>query len=122
MSAGIRVDQLRSVRARTHHEIQSLQRLAVVDPGRAQPTRLAQLLALRDRLDDELGQPRVPRPKVRKRRDTGPNRVDQLLEALDVTARDVKEWAVHEGLVEKVVRGRIGLPLVLAYAEAHGRA
>lgn len=49
----------------------------------------------------------------------GPNRTDELLEELGVTAGDVKAWAVHQGILTQIKRGRVGIDIVELYALAH---
>lgn len=133
VTSASRAEQLHALRRRTLHEIDHLERLLTTEPTVVNHSRLQKLRALRDRLNVELGLPAVKTPKIRKRRPpktprrpsdlpAAPNRVDQLLAALGVTARDVKEWGVAQGHLQKVARGRVGYPLVQDYAEAHGRA
>lgn len=73
---------------------------------------LPRLRALAARLEDELGLT----PSVKPRR---AELVLQRLTELGVTSRQVKEWAVEQGLIPTVVRGRIARDLVEAWAAAH---
>lgn len=87
-------------------------------------TRLEQLYQLRDRLALEIAQEERlellngPAPlKVVKHRP--PDVVGRRLEQLGLTARQVKDWAVTQGLLERVCRGRVAHELIEAYADAH---
>lgn len=51
--------------------------------------------------------------------DVNPGR--KRCDELGVTPKQVKEWAVRAGLLEKVVQGRVARWMVDAYAEAHGQ-
>ena len=112
-------------------------------------SRLQQLYALRARLDQEIAAerarvataPRAPgtitRPPTlpdakppaqnHRRGETGPRpglqasdrTTAQMLLDLGVTPRQVKEWAVDQGLLAAVVRGRVARHLVIAYATTH---
>lgn len=73
---------------------------------------LPRLRELRARLEDELGL--TPPTKPRRAELV----LDRLAE-LGVTSRQVKEWAVEQGLIPAVVRGRISRGLVEAWAAAH---
>lgn len=48
-----------------------------------------------------------------------PDRSQGVMESLGVTSRDVKEWAVRQGMIPAVVRGKVPESIVFAYAEAH---
>lgn len=88
--------------------------------GIATGTRLDQLKALRRRLDHEiaiearrsLDAPTARRSKPRTRT------YRERLEARGIEARQVKEWAVANGLLPEVKRGRVSLDLIEAYWEA----
>lgn len=51
--------------------------------------------------------------------DRQPDRRIARLEELGITTRDVKAWAVTQGLLSKVTKGRAAGPLIEAYAAAH---
>lgn len=91
-------------------------------------SRLDQLRALRDQLDQEIaneeyrditgnaGRMRPPsRPATRL---VEVNRVDLRLRELGVTSREVKVWAVAAGLIPEVKRGRVAEALVEQFAAA----
>ena len=111
--------------------------------GVRQGSRLQQLEALRARLDHEINverrrtiiaehrpaTPAPPPPREPTPRDDLDGRPDvtgfalttrTLLDDLDVTPRQVKEWAVSVGLIPAVTRGRVSLELVRSYARAKG--
>lgn len=95
-------------------------------------SRLERLERLRTTIDQEiaverhrlaLAAPPAP-PPVRpfekpKRKSPVPSGGDQLLRELGITAHDVKVWAVAQGHLDKVHRGRVAGHLVDAYALAH---
>lgn len=111
-----RLEQLQALHRRTTHRIDSARR--------AEDLReLRRLHALRHRVQAAIdAEPPAPEPIV-----TAPaaheeppgNRTDRLLVELGVTSAAVKVWAFKQGLVPAVVRGRIALALVEAYAAAH---
>lgn len=85
-------------------------------------TRLDQLKALRRRLDHEIAVEARrmldgPRP-IRKA--TRPRSYTERLGGRGIEARQVKEWAVANGLLPEVKRGRVSLDLIEAYWEANG--
>lgn len=87
-------------------------------------TRLEQLHALRDRIALEIRAEErrlaLQRPAFEVFAKPGrKNAVAEQLEQLGVTSRQVKEWALANGLIDEIKRGRIGAHLVDAYAEAH---
>lgn len=101
---------------------------AVSVPG----TRLDKLLALRSRLDHEIAVERrkealADRAFERRRRGRGRTRlrhddsVRSRLDQLGVTSLTVKQWAVREGYLLEVARGRVALAIIEKYAEAHTR-
>lgn len=91
-------------------------------------TRLEQLLALRDRLNHEIAierrhtlnagraaaQPARPAPTT----PPAPTIERQLLDR-GLTARQVKEWAVENGHVDHVARGRLSQRLLALYVQHH---
>lgn len=126
VQAGTRLERLQVLWRRTKHDLDIAQR-------EGQHQRLAQLQQLEARLDEEIvlaggtslrpesrrfqtfqrkrparGQPRGPRRKAE-------DRVSKHLERLGVTSHDVKVWAVAQGLLPAVKRGRIKGELVTAY-------
>lgn len=93
ISHGSRLEQLLRLEQQVRHEIAvERRRVALEGPAREVP--------------------RTPRRLV------DVNRVDVRLVELGVTARQVKEWAVAAGLLDRVRRGRVGADLVEAYAAA----
>lgn len=102
-------------------------------------SRLEQLEALRRRLDHEIAVERraailaapctdhdttTGRQPTGKRAPTGTGKGSDAvaharLEELGVTTRQVKQWAVSVGLIPALVRGRVALPIIEKYAEAH---
>jgi hypothetical protein len=86
-------------------------------------SRLEQLRKLRDQVTVEIeleerrqrldGRRPVPGAPASRR---GGATTNHLLEQLGVTAKQVKEWGVEQGLIPTVVRGRVALSLVEAYA------
>lgn len=110
---GPRLENLERVHRQTLHEIANARRL---EHWREIPA----LEDLRDRLAAEIAKERPTEPPERPkppRAPSGPSAEVLLLEQLGVTARQVKEWAVEQGLLAAVVRGRVKLELVEAYAE-----
>lgn len=91
-------------------------------------TRLEQLYQLRDRLALEIAHEerlaaldvrvKPPRPVTRHSTDV----VSQRLKWMGVTARIVKQWALEQGLIDKIHRGRVSLELAEAYIDAHAQA
>lgn len=88
-------------------------------------TRLEQLERLQERIRQEIA---VERRRLflegRERPHSATkaprtNAVDHQLVALRVSAREVKEWALAEGLIEEIKRGRVSSELVDAYQLAH---
>lgn len=77
-------------------------------------SRLEQLHALRNRIDQEIAAELRLNPPPR--RPPKPTESALLLAELGVTAKHVKEWACTQGLIPAVVRGRVALALVDAYA------
>jgi hypothetical protein len=71
----------------------------------------------------------APKPKRRTRRGPRPGAVPvrrpsksvALLDDLGVSAREVKDWALAQGLLSEVVRGRVPREVASAYADAHQR-
>lgn len=117
---GTRLEQLERLQARTSYELAAARR-------REDWRDVPRLEELRDRLAEEIStlRPREipapataaqPRPRSVA---VGPSAEVQLLAELGVSARDVKVWAVGQGLLEVVTRGRVKLELVQRYAEAH---
>lgn len=91
-------------------------------------SRLEQLEELRSRIEHEIAVERrrvalsVPlRPPSPIRSLVQVNRVDVRLAGLGVTSREVKEWAVDAGLLDRVHRGRVAAHLVEMFAEARER-
>lgn len=88
-------------------------------------SRLEQLEELDRRLHVEIElerrtHPPKPREKTTRRRTPTPrNKVDQHLVALGVTTRQVKQWALETGRLDRIHRGRVSAELVEAYAQAH---
>lgn len=85
-------------------------------------TRLEQLRKLRTRIEQEIAAEErrlaLEGMRVFQRPARGRNRVDELLAELGATAGDVKRWALAAGLITEIRRGRVGLQLVEAYAQA----
>lgn len=88
-------------------------------------TRLEQLERLRVKIDQEIAAERrrlalderfevFQRPRARRSDPT-----KDRLEALGISSHEVKVWAVAEGLLPAVKRGRVARALVEQYAEAH---
>lgn len=92
-----------------------------------QGSRLDHLQELRARVDaeiraeKEIERERVRRRKLmeaarfRRRRSSGPNVVEQRLTRLGVTSADVKHWALGQGLLTEIKRGRLASTLLDAY-------
>lgn len=86
-------------------------------------TRLEQLLKLRDRIDLEIAaerlnpthRPAPPAPAVHD----GDLSSEARLHRLGVTTKQVKQWAVDNGVLDHMVRGRINPALVDTYEAAH---
>lgn len=112
IQVGTRLEQLEALQTRTGHELAAARRR---EGSGVECGRLEDLLA-RIRREIEAECPRPPKPA---RRVVGSSVELQLLERLGVSAREVKEWAVDQGLIEVVARGRIKMALVEAYAAAH---
>lgn len=117
-----RREALDRLRRRTVHEIAQARIRGI-------PAELAKLYTLQTRLvieialEDARAAALAPRPAPTSvapgsRRSSPPDRVGDHLARLGVTAHQVKEWAVTQGLVDKVRRGRIRGELVDAYDEA----
>lgn len=92
-------------------------------------TRLERLRVLRDRIDHEIAV-EAHRAALDDTRGSGgwaefqkpsDRRTASRLEQLGVTAKQVKQWAVRQGLVDGVHRGRCADRLIDAYALAHER-
>lgn len=82
-------------------------------------TRLDQLVVLRDTVLAEIEhERRAGRHNGIALRDI-PTSAEALLATLGVTSRTVKEWAVQQGLLTAVRRGRVSLTIVRAYQEAN---
>jgi hypothetical protein len=126
---GTRLEQLESLERRTHHELDSARRRG----DRGDVVRLDLLL---ERLEVEIRAEGGPTTKAgaenrdtrsrkrygtpRTRHEKAEDRVSQHLARLGVTAREVKVWAVAEGLIPgPVKRGRVKGALVTAYELAH---
>lgn len=92
---GSRLEELKRLHARIAHEI-------AVEEARE-----------RDRTAGML--PPIARRAFTKKK---PIPAQEHLERLGVTARTVKEWAVSQGLLDAVKRGRVSAELVAAYAQA----
>lgn len=75
--------------------------------------------ALVRQLDVEIRREQRARPELVTAVRTADERTAHQLERLGVTAYAVKVWAVTEGLIPSVVRGRVSLALIDAYAHAH---
>lgn len=109
---GTRLDQLRALRDQITHQLHHVHDLGL-------PPR--DLLELADRVDtairDAGGTP-PPRFTGTTHRPTAPaqDRTSAILTDLGVTARDVKEWAVQHGLLDRVRRGRVAHHIAEAYA------
>ena len=82
-------------------------------------TRLDQLVVLRDQILVEIERERrAGRHNGRALVDV-PTSAEALMNTLGVTSRQVKQWAVEQGLLARVVRGRVSLAIVQAYQENH---
>lgn len=90
-------------------------------------TRLEQLQALRRRIDHEIAveaarlvdeQAGRRRPPTYERGSRTPEPVIELLNQHGLTALQVKQWAHHAGLIDRITRGRVALDLVRAYIAA----
>lgn len=82
-------------------------------------SRLEQLLELRRKVDLEIEAERrnTPTPITRPRSSTTSSPWDGIPE--HVTSRQIKEWAIRQGLLERARRGRAPKHLVDAYRKAH---
>lgn len=82
-------------------------------------TRLEQLVVLRDQVTAEIEAER------RKDRHNGqpladiPTSAEALMAVIGTNSHAVKEWAVEQGLLARVARGRVSLAVVQAFKEAH---
>lgn len=118
VQAGTRLERLTALWRRTRHEIQIAQHAGRHDE-------VTKLRALETRLVVEIrteGGVTPSAPGVRRRR--GPrrkaeDRVSKHLAQLGVTSHEVKVWAVGQGILPAVKRGRIKGELVAAYQAAH---
>lgn len=116
-----RLERLEALADRTGQELLAARRSDHVPP--AEVDRLRDLAA---RVDAALAEERriqglavpVPAPVEEPARELAPSAEVRLLAELGVSARDVKEWAVGQGLLTAVRRGRVALALVEAYAAA----
>lgn len=92
-------------------------------------TRLDQLYALRDRIAQEirveeraLALSRPPFKTARKKPGSAPEgKGPALLAALGVTSRQVRDWAIREGLMKSTSRGRVSGKVIQEYADAVAR-
>lgn len=115
--SGSRLERLQVVWRRTRHEIQ-------IATGAQQWARVAKLHDLEARLSAEI-EAETPKPSpavrgpIRGQRQKAEDRVTRHLERLGVTSHDVKVWAVGQGLLPAVRRGRVKGELVAAYEAAH---
>lgn len=101
---GTRLESLQSLARRTEHELSSARR----KDARREIPRLELLLdKLRDAIADEQG---LARPR---------DVVSRGLFDLGLTAHDVRQWALEQGLIDQVRRGRLPLELLNAYRAAH---
>lgn len=82
-------------------------------------TRLDQLVVLRDQITAEIEMERRRQWRNGHGSVPMPTSSEALMNALGVTSRDVKEWAVTAGLLTAVRRGRVSLTIVRAYQEAN---
>lgn len=104
---GTRVEQLQALRNRARHQLHSAIRRE--EPDEAQ--RLRDLLV---RLSAAIGAPPATPKRPRK-----PQAGYLILAELGVDSHTVKAWAVEQGLLPAVVRGRISTAIVELYREAH---
>lgn len=117
---GSRLERLRAVWRRTRHEIQ----IAGAAEQWARVTRLRDLearLAAEIEAETRAGSAgaAVARGQIRGQRQKAEDRVTRQLARLGVTAHEVKVWAVGQGLLPAVRRGRVKAELVAAYEAAH---
>lgn len=103
---GTRAEQLTDLRRQTRVQIEYARY-----EGR-DTTRLERLAA---RIDEELGI-EAAKPQLVVHEKPPGNAVDQLLHDLGATTKDVRTWAIANGLLDGVHRGRIALTIVQAYA------
>lgn len=101
-----RLEQLQALHRRTKHDRQS----ALL---RGDTHLHRKLCLLEQRLEQEIAAILPPPPRTDRARD--------LLAQLGVTSNDVKRWAVTQGLLDTVKRGRIRVDLVELYAATHRR-
>ena len=118
-----RLEQLVALWRRTRHEIQVAHREGTRE-------RLGKLQSLEARLEEEIraaggvtqpstGTSSRQSGRPRSQRQKAEDRVTRHLERLGVTAHDVKVWAVGQGLLPAVRRGRVKGDLVASYEAAH---
>ena len=82
-------------------------------------SRLDQLVVLRDKITAEIEyERRAGRHNGRPLLDI-PTSAEALMNTLGVTSRQVKEWAVQQGHLTAVRRGRVSLAIVQAYQKEH---
>lgn len=98
ISTGTRLERLTRLRQRIDHEIAAEELRTATDGGRhhAVLTSTEKVLA---RLEDYTA--------------------EQIIAAVRVTALDVKQWGVDQGLIPEIRRGRLSHELAVAYAEHH---
>lgn len=113
---GSRLQRLQDLHRRIGHELASAQR-------RQDGRELNRLSDLEAKVEAEIvaeGGRLVPRVAVlRTRRKKSDVRKDKRMADLGITAKDVKIWAVSEGLLMAVKQGRVKAELIEAYADAH---
>lgn len=106
---GTRAEALAALLRRTRHE--------VAQARRNSSRELPRLLELEDRLHVELALPPPVRPVVGRRPVPRPQQPTQeRLRALGVTSLQIKTWALEQGLITELKRGRVPPALVDAYA------
>lgn len=106
-----REEALAALLRRTKHE--------VAQARRSSSRELPRLQQLEDALRAELGLPAIDRTQAAPTAAPAPVTYQSRLDAIGVTSLQVKTWALEQGLIPELRRGRVPPALVDAYAAAH---